>query len=153
VGHARYWIESIGPQLWQYVVAGNDEERPFSRDQRRWVYASMLAVGCIQAQRCHTDKCPTGVATQDKWLAHGLDPTVKAARAAHYIKTLRRDLLKVSEACGVEHPGLIGPEQVEIFDTLSDSRRLDEIHGYRQGWGFPSALEQSELIRLMSGFG
>ena len=33
----------------------------------------MFAVGCIQAQRCHTDKCPVGVATQDPWLAHGLD--------------------------------------------------------------------------------
>ena len=40
VGHARYFIEAVGPELRQYVVAGNDEERPFSRDQRRWVYAS-----------------------------------------------------------------------------------------------------------------
>src|SRR3954466_133597 len=40
VGHARYLIERIGPELRQYIVAGNDEERPFSRDQRRWVYAS-----------------------------------------------------------------------------------------------------------------
>ncbi|MEJ7689672.1 MAG: glutamate synthase-related protein [Nocardioidaceae bacterium] len=40
VGHARFWLESIGPELRQYIVAGNDEERPFSRDQRRWVYAS-----------------------------------------------------------------------------------------------------------------
>jgi len=40
VGHARYWLESIGPELRQYIVASNDEERPFSRDQRRWVYAS-----------------------------------------------------------------------------------------------------------------
>jgi glutamate synthase domain-containing protein 2 len=40
IGHARYWLEAIGPELRQYIVAGNDEERPFSRDQRRWVYAS-----------------------------------------------------------------------------------------------------------------
>src|SRR3954471_15419843 len=40
IGHARYFIEAVGPELRQYVVAGNDEERPFSRDQRRWVYAS-----------------------------------------------------------------------------------------------------------------
>ncbi len=40
IGHARYLIERLGPELRQYVVAGNDEERPFSRDQRRWVYAS-----------------------------------------------------------------------------------------------------------------
>src|SRR4051794_38468504 len=40
VGHARYLIESIGPELRQYIVAGDNEERPFTRDQRRWVYAS-----------------------------------------------------------------------------------------------------------------
>ena len=36
VGHFRYWLEAIGPELRQYIVTGNDEERPFSRDQRRW---------------------------------------------------------------------------------------------------------------------
>src|SRR4051812_11706540 len=40
IGHFRYWLEAIGPELRQYVVANNDEERPFSRDQRRWIYAS-----------------------------------------------------------------------------------------------------------------
>src|SRR6188508_3722532 len=40
VGHFRYWLEAIGPELRQYIVTSNDEERPFSRDQRRWVYAS-----------------------------------------------------------------------------------------------------------------
>ncbi len=40
VGHARYWIEALGPELRQYIVAANDEERPFTRDQRRWIYAS-----------------------------------------------------------------------------------------------------------------
>src|SRR5579863_3259941 len=40
VGHFRYWLEALGPELRQYIVTSNDEERPFSRDQRRWVYAS-----------------------------------------------------------------------------------------------------------------
>ena len=40
VGHFRYWLETVGPELRQYIVAANDAERPFSRDQRRWVYAS-----------------------------------------------------------------------------------------------------------------
>jgi hypothetical protein len=40
VGHLRYLLESFGPELRQYIVTSNDEERPFSRDQRRWVYAS-----------------------------------------------------------------------------------------------------------------
>ncbi len=40
IGHLRYMLESFGPELRQYIVTGNDEERPFTRDQRRWVYAS-----------------------------------------------------------------------------------------------------------------
>ena len=40
VGHFRYWLESIGPELRQYIVTSNNEERPFSRDQRSWIYAS-----------------------------------------------------------------------------------------------------------------
>ncbi|HEY6036116.1 MAG TPA: glutamate synthase-related protein, partial [Kofleriaceae bacterium] len=40
VGHFRYWLEALGPELRQYIVTSNDEERPFSRDQRRWVYSS-----------------------------------------------------------------------------------------------------------------
>src|SRR5215468_2031718 len=40
VGHFRYMLETIGPELRQYIVTSNDEERPFNRDQRRWVYAS-----------------------------------------------------------------------------------------------------------------
>ena len=40
VAHFRYLLEAIGPELRQYIVTSNDEERPFSRDQRRWVYAS-----------------------------------------------------------------------------------------------------------------
>ena len=40
IGHFRYWLEAVGPELRQYIVTDNDEERPFSRDQRRWIYAS-----------------------------------------------------------------------------------------------------------------
>lgn len=40
IGRFRYIAESMGGPLRQYIVTGNDEERPFSRDQRRWIYAS-----------------------------------------------------------------------------------------------------------------
>ena len=40
LGHFRYLLEAIGPELRQYIVTDNDEERPFSRDERRWVYSS-----------------------------------------------------------------------------------------------------------------
>ena len=40
IGHLRYQLERFGPELRQYIVTNNDEERPFSRDQRRWIYAT-----------------------------------------------------------------------------------------------------------------
>ncbi len=110
---------------------------------------AMLAIGCIQAQKCHTDRCPTGIATQDAWLMRGLDPELKSVRTANYVKALRRDLLKVSEAVGVVHPGLIGPDDVELLDGLSGSRSLAEVYGYAEGWGLPGAADRDEIVRLM----
>ena len=40
IGHLRYLLEKVGPELRQYIVTSNNEERPFSRDQRSWIYAS-----------------------------------------------------------------------------------------------------------------
>ena len=65
---------------------------------------AMLAIGCIQAQRCHTGHCPTGVATQGRWLMRGLDPTHKGHRLANYLVTLRKEILWLTRACGFEHP-------------------------------------------------
>jgi glutamate synthase domain-containing protein 2 len=111
---------------------------------------AMLAIGCIQAQRCHTDTCPTGVATQNAWLSHGLDPALKSVRAANYVRTLRRDLFKVAEACGVEHPGLVDSGSVEVLTGRTASRPLDEVYGYEPGWGLPSAADRAEIVRIMT---
>jgi glutamate synthase domain-containing protein 2 len=46
---------------------------------------AMLALGCIQAQRCHTGRCPTGIATNSAWRQRGLVPEVKADRVGHYV--------------------------------------------------------------------
>jgi len=111
---------------------------------------AMLAIGCVQAQKCHTDTCPVGVATQNAWLTRGLDPARKSVRVANYIKTLRRDLMKVAEACGVEHPGLITTDSVEILDGRTAATPLDRVHGYAPGWGLPSADDRKALAELMS---
>ncbi|MFL6063399.1 MAG: glutamate synthase-related protein [Friedmanniella sp.] len=111
---------------------------------------AMLAIGCIQAQKCHTDTCPTGVATQNPWLAHGLDPELKSVRLANYVKTLRRDLVKVAEACGVEHPGLIDVDSVEVLDGRTASTSLRDVYHYRPGWGLPAADDRAAIIELMT---
>jgi len=111
----------------------------------------MMSIGCLQAQKCQTDKCPTGIATQDKWLAHGLDPSIKANRAENYIRTLRRDLLKVSEACGVPHPGLISTSDLDILNGHESARSLREVYGYEAKWGLPNEFDAAEIVRIMTG--
>jgi glutamate synthase (ferredoxin) len=111
---------------------------------------AMLAIGCIQAQKCHTDRCPTGVATQDPWLQRGLDPELKSVRAANYLLSLRRDLLKVSEAVGVVHPGLITPDDVDLLDGTRSRMSLREVYGYEPGWGSLGAELSDQVRALMS---
>ena len=110
---------------------------------------AMLAMGCIQAQKCHTDHCPVGVATQNPRFVRGLDPELKSVRVLNYVKTLRRDLLKVSEAVGVVHPGLISPDDVDILDGLRGGRSLREIYGYDAGWGVPGEALRAEITEIM----
>jgi glutamate synthase domain-containing protein 2 len=98
---------------------------------------AMLAIGCIQAQRCHTDHCPTGVATQNRWLVGGLDPTAKATRAATYLRGLRSEMAALAGAVGVDHPSLV---PLDAFDVVVDrftSRSAAEVLGYEPGWGLP----------------
>ena len=112
---------------------------------------AMMAVGCIQAQRCHTDKCPTGVATQDPWLSYGLDPTLKSVRFANYVKTLRRDLLKVAESCGVAHPALIDADDIEVLNGANTGMPLREVYGYGPHWGRVSRQQRTDIEELMAG--
>ena len=112
---------------------------------------AMLAVGCIQAQKCHTDKCPTGVATQDPWLSHGLDPTLKSVRVANYVKTLRRDLLKLAETCGVAHPALIDADDIEMLNGTCPGVPLRAVYGYEPHWGRVSLDQRADIEALMAG--
>lgn len=95
---------------------------------------AMLAVGCIQAQKCHTGHCPTGVATQQKRLERGLDPTDKSVRVANYLTGLRHDMLRLSYACGVEHPSLVTGEAIELLLEGDRSESLWSRYGYLPGW-------------------
>ncbi len=109
----------------------------------------MLAIGCIQAQRCQTGHCPTGVATQNRRLMRGLDPTLKSARLANYMATLRKELLRLSRACGLVHPGLVTADHMEVLDGRFDSSSVRELFAYEAEWGLPSAEDRGEISRLM----
>ena len=111
---------------------------------------AMMAIGCIQAQKCHTDHCPVGVATQNPRYTRGLDVSLKSVRAANYIRSLRRDLLKVSEAIGVVHPGLIGPGDVDLLDGTRSAVGLAQTYGYDPGWPRlgPRLVEEIEAIMM-----
>jgi glutamate synthase domain-containing protein 2 len=106
---------------------------------------AMLAIGCIQAQRCHTGRCPTGVATQSRWLMHGLDPQLKSTRAANYLVTLRSELLALARSCGVEHPALVTPEHIEIVTERYGSAPLMDVFGYEAEWPVLSADRRHEI--------
>lgn len=114
---------------------------------------AMMSIGCIQAQRCHTGHCPSGVATQNRWLVRGLDPTHKSARLANYVVTLRKELTRLSHACGVDHPGLLSSDHMEILDGAFGSRPLREVFGYQAGWELPSAADAALVREVMGGGG
>jgi glutamate synthase domain-containing protein 2 len=105
---------------------------------------ALLALGCIQAQRCHTGRCPTGVATQDRWLAGGLDPALKSVRLANYLAALRKDALELAQACGEVHPALVSLDRFSILDGFA-ARPAREVFGYAPGWAERSASERAAI--------
>ncbi|GHA37447.1 FMN-binding glutamate synthase family protein [Salinimicrobium marinum] len=75
---------------------------------------AMLSIGCIQAQSCHTNTCPTGIATQNRWLQAGVNVKDKTERVNYYFTNFRKELLEITHACGYEHPCQFTMDDVEI---------------------------------------
>lgn len=94
---------------------------------------AMLSIGCIQAQICHTNRCPSGVATSDKWLQSGIDPALKSERFYNYVKTLNKEILEITHACGYEHPCQLHMDDVDI--AMGDNNRTQSLqmcYGYQK---------------------
>lgn len=111
----------------------------------------MMAIGCIQAQRCHSGHCPTGVATQSAWLVRGLDPTDKAARFANYMVTLRKELMWLVAATGKDHPYELTLEDFEILEAGLRVESPRDRFGYAESWRRPEPARVVELAKLMAG--
>lgn len=111
---------------------------------------AMFAIGCIQAQRCHTGRCPSGVATQSVWLQHGLDPRLKSVRCANYLASLRFELLSLAHTCGYPHPALVPPDAIELLDVDLKAVPLGELFGYQPGWGRPGSADVAAIEAIMA---
>ncbi len=110
---------------------------------------AMLSVGCIQAQVCHKNTCPAGVATQNKWLQAGLDPKLKSVRFANYVKTFRKEVLAITHACGYEHPAQLTMTDIDLgMGDNHYTKSLKDIFEYEK---VPVAFEGME--RLMADAG
>ena len=87
----------------------------------------MFAVGCIQAQACHTDKCPTGVSSQDPFRQMALVVDDKAERVYRFHQSTMHALAEVTAAAGLDHPNQIrlqhlwrrvAPDRIENFAKI-----------------------------------
>lgn len=92
---------------------------------------AMLSIGCIQAQKCHTDHCPAGVATQNKYLQRGLDPEVQSIRFTRFCQSFRNEILAVTHACGYEHPSQFKMDDIEVGAGPGVFKTLEDIYGYK----------------------
>ena len=115
----------------------------------------MFSIGCIQAQACHTNHCPTGVATQDKWRQRALVVPDKAERVANFHRNTLKALGDMSGAAGLTHPSLFLPWHLlmrendrdmvtgeDVFPYMPEGfllREDDERFGYMKRWRRSSA--------------
>ncbi|WP_051681602.1 FMN-binding glutamate synthase family protein [Cellulomonas sp. HZM] len=75
--------------------------------------AMMMAVGCIQAQRCHTGTCPSGVATQTAWRARAVDVGDKGERVHRYQRSTVAEAMRLMAAMGVHDPVDVTPAHLQ----------------------------------------
>ncbi|AFC25339.1 FMN-binding glutamate synthase family protein [Saprospira grandis] len=90
--------------------------------------AMMMAVGCIQALECHTNKCPTGVATQNKQLMKGLNVPDKAERIYSFHKKTVHALVELLAAAGMKEPSELSRKHILRRISMSEVRRYDQLY-------------------------
>lgn len=92
---------------------------------------AMMSIGCIQAQICHTNRCPAGIATQSKWKQNGINVPLKSERLAQYFKTFKKELVEITHAAGYEHPCQFKMSDIEVnVDDHNLSKELDRTYKY-----------------------
>jgi glutamate synthase domain-containing protein 2 len=92
----------------------------------------MFAIGCIQAMSCHTNRCPTGIATQDPRRWRTLDVGDKAQRVFNYHRNTMVALRDLICAAGLEHPNELGPEHIIRRISRVEVRALAGLYRFMQ---------------------
>ncbi|MDT7685381.1 MAG: hypothetical protein QOG57_5691, partial [Pseudonocardiales bacterium] len=90
--------------------------------------AMMFAVGCIQAQKCHTNHCPVGVATQDARRARALDVADKSERVEQFQRATVRSATQIMASIGVHDPDELRPHMLRRRVTPTEMRSYAELY-------------------------
>ncbi len=101
----------------------------------------MFAVGCIQAQTCHTGNCPTGVSTQDPQRQQALVVPTKAERVFNFHRSTLKALKELVQAAGLGHPGEINADHIVRRGSDQKVRLLSQMLHFMK----PGALLADEL--------
>jgi glutamate synthase domain-containing protein 2 len=121
------------------VATGSDLVKRIAQgaDYTNAARAMMMAVGCIQSQRCHTNQCPVGVATQDPRRARALDVPDKAERVFRYQSAVVKEAVRIMASMGLSSPAQLTPHML--------MRRVDHatVRSYAELYRW---LEPGELL-------
>jgi len=114
------------------VAAGNDIVKRLVQgaDYTNSARAMMMAAGCIQAQRCHTDKCPSGVATQNARRARALDVGDKSQRVHRYQQATVDEAMRIMAAMGVTDPSDLTPHHLRRNVSATDNRSYAALYDW-----------------------
>jgi glutamate synthase domain-containing protein 2 len=110
----------------------------------------MFALGCIQSQNCHTDRCPTGVATQDPLRQRALDVPDKTNRVAHFQQNTLKALKELIAAAGLAHPSQLKPHHLVRRISPNQVKQASALLPYLEAG---QLLDASQLSRLPPVFG
>jgi glutamate synthase domain-containing protein 2 len=92
--------------------------------------AMMFAIGCIQAQRCHTNKCPVGVTTQDPHRARALDVADKSQRVRRFQEATVRSATQIMSSMGVREPAELRPHMLQRRIDPHTVRTYEELYDW-----------------------
>ena len=122
----------------------------------------MFALGCIQSQSCHTDRCPTGVSTQDRTRQRALVVPDKAERVYNFHRATVESLAELTAAAGLDHPNQflpahfsrrVSPHEVKSFAELYPPLQPGELLAgtgdkrFEVPWAMASAHEFRAMPR------